>query len=36
VVPFYLKSLTDRRLVLNDLAATFKTKIQTFFHTRGI
>jgi MoaA/NifB/PqqE/SkfB family radical SAM enzyme len=36
VVPFYLKSLTDRRLVLNDLTSAFTTKVKTLFHKRGI
>jgi len=31
VVPFYLKSLTDRNLVVMDMAATLKTKVQNLF-----
>jgi hypothetical protein len=31
VVPFYLKSLTDRRLVVSDLAATLTTKAKNMF-----
>jgi len=30
VVPFYLKSLTDRNLVINDVVTTLKTKVKTF------
>ena len=31
VVPFYLKSLTDRRLVVSDLAAALGTKARNMF-----
>jgi MoaA/NifB/PqqE/SkfB family radical SAM enzyme len=33
VVPFYLKSLTDRKFVIRDLVSTLKVKAATFFHT---
>ncbi|MDO9067510.1 MAG: radical SAM protein [Deltaproteobacteria bacterium] len=36
VVPFYLKSLTDRTLVISDVVTTLKTKVATLFHTMGI
>jgi len=35
VVPFYLTSLTNRRIVISDLAAAITSKVQTLFHTRG-
>ena len=31
VVPFYLKSLTDRNMVISDLVTTFKTKAKNMF-----
>jgi Fe-coproporphyrin III synthase len=35
VVPFYLKSLTDRSLVLGDLATTLKKKVTSIFKSIG-
>jgi Fe-coproporphyrin III synthase len=34
VVPFYLKSLTDRNLVISDVVSMFTTKVGAFFHKR--
>jgi hypothetical protein len=31
VVPFYLKSLTDRKLVIRDVVTTFRTKCKNMF-----
>lgn len=35
VVPFYLKSLTDRKLVMGNLASLLRAKIATLFQTIG-